>query len=74
MIRRSVGGLSTLRQPLTPGYWSLTERSGYLRLRGQEGLSSKFNQSLIARRWEEFCFETATCVEFERRCLSRWQD
>ena len=55
----------TLRQPLTPGYWSLTERSGYLRLRGQEGLSSKFNQSLIARRWEEFCFETATCVEFE---------
>ena len=55
----------TLRQPLTPGYWSLTERPGYLRLRGQEGLSSKFNQSLIARRWEEFCFETATCVEFE---------
>ena len=55
----------TLRQPLTPGYWSLTERPGYLRLRGQEGLSSKFNQSLIARRWEEFCFETATCVEFD---------
>lgn len=55
----------TLRQPLTPGYYSLTERPGYLRLRGHEGLSSKFEQSLIARRWEEFCFEAETCVEFE---------
>lgn len=55
----------TLRQPLTPGYYSLTERPGYLRLRGHEGLASKFEQSLIARRWEEFCFEAETCVEFE---------
>lgn len=55
----------TLRQPLTPGYYSLTERPNYLRFRGHEGLSSKFEQSLIARRWEEFCFEAETCLEFE---------
>lgn len=55
----------SLRIPLDGTYYSLTERQGYLRLYGRSGLSSKFSQSLIARRWTEFCFEASTCLEYE---------
>ncbi|MDF2939100.1 MAG: glycoside hydrolase 43 family protein, partial [Paenibacillaceae bacterium] len=54
----------SLRIPLDETFYSLTERRGYLRLFGREGLASKFRQSLIARRWESFVFTASTCVEF----------
>lgn len=43
---------------LDPEYQSLriptTERPGYLRMYGRSGLSSKFSQTLIAKRLTEF--------------------
>lgn len=55
----------SLRVPMTEYHMSLTVRPGWLRLYGREGLSSKFHQSLIARRWTEFGFTAETCMEFE---------
>lgn len=55
----------SLRIPMTERYLSLTERPGWLRLYGREGLASLFRQSLIARRWTEFQFTASTCLEFE---------
>lgn len=55
----------SLRVPMTDRFLSLTERPGYLRMYGREGLSSKFGQTLIARRWTEFVFEAGTKLEFE---------
>ncbi|MNB90243.1 Beta-xylosidase [compost metagenome] len=55
----------SLRVPLDASFYSLSERPGYLRLYGREGLGSKFRQSLIARRWEEHRFTAAAALEFE---------
>lgn len=55
----------SLRVPLDDTFYSLTERKGYLRLYGREGLGSKYRQSLVARRWQEFKFTAGTCLEFE---------
>ncbi|MGN6711228.1 glycoside hydrolase family 43 protein [Anaerocolumna jejuensis] len=55
----------SLRIPLDDTFYSLTARKGYLRLYGRSGLSSRFSQSLIARRWTEFQFEASTCLEYE---------
>ncbi|WP_342566439.1 hypothetical protein NST84_14830 [Paenibacillus sp. FSL R7-0345] len=55
----------SLRVPLDDTFYSLSERPGYLRLYGREGLGSKFRQSLIARRWEEHRFTAAAALEFE---------
>lgn len=55
----------SLRLPLGEDLLSLTERPGYLRLKGRESLSSKFCQSLVARRQQAFCYTASTCVEFE---------
>ena len=55
----------TLRVPADESWLSLTERPGYLRLRGRQSLYSRYSQSLVARRWQHFRFEAATCVEFE---------
>ena len=43
---------------------SLKARPGYLRLYGQESISSTFRQSLIARRVQNFRFYAETCLEF----------
>lgn len=56
--------LRTLRVPLTAQDYSLTERPGYLRLYGQESLSSRFRQSLIAFRQEHFDFVAKTVLDF----------
>lgn len=56
--------LRTLRVPLTAQDYSLTERPGYLRLYGQESLSSRFRQSLIAFRQENFDFVAKTALDF----------
>ncbi len=55
----------TLRVPLNEDTMTLKERSGYLRLKGRESLSSHHNQSLVARRQQAFEYTATTCVEFE---------
>lgn len=59
------GQWSTLRIPPDPSWLSLEERPGYLRLKGQESMSSTHRQSLVARRQDAFCFEAETAIEFE---------
>jgi xylan 1,4-beta-xylosidase len=56
---------SSLRIPVEESWLNLTERPGYLRLRGRESLSSWQRQSLIARRQQAFRCEVETCLEFE---------
>ncbi|NOV62550.1 xylan 1,4-beta-xylosidase [Clostridium beijerinckii] len=46
-------------------FMSLTERPGFLRLYGKESMFSKFTQSMIARRQQNFVYSAETCVEFE---------
>jgi xylan 1,4-beta-xylosidase len=55
----------SLRVPMEESWISLKERSGYLRLKGRNSLSSTHYQSLVARRQQSFCYTAATCVEFE---------
>lgn len=55
----------SLRKALDNSNFSLAERPGFLRLYGRDGLSSRYNQSLVARRWTEFRFEAGTKIEFE---------
>lgn len=55
----------TLRVPADDEWLSLSERPGYLRLRGRESLYSWFRQSMVARRLAHFECEAETCVEFE---------
>lgn len=55
----------SLRIPMDKKYISLNERPGYLRMYGRSGLSSRFSQSLIARRITEYKMVCSTCVEFE---------
>jgi xylan 1,4-beta-xylosidase len=54
-----------LRSPYPGELFSLTERSGYLRLYGRESLGSLFHQALVARRQQSFCFSATTKIEFE---------
>ncbi|MBZ4683930.1 MAG: xylan 1,4-beta-xylosidase [Fusobacteriaceae bacterium] len=53
----------SLRIP-AENFATLNERKGYLRLYGQESLTSKFNQSVIARRQQSFKYIAETAVEF----------
>jgi xylan 1,4-beta-xylosidase len=55
---------SSLRQPVAESWLSLTERLGWLRLRGRDSTFSLFHQSLIARRVQHFQFTAETCLEF----------
>jgi len=55
---------SSLRQPVDKSWLSLTERPGWLRLRGRDSMHSLFAQSLIARRVQHFRFIVETCLEF----------
>jgi len=54
-----------LRTPYPRRIWSLTERPGFLRLFGRESLGSQFEQALVARRQQDFCFTAATRMEFD---------
>lgn len=54
-----------LRSPFPETLFSLTDRPGYLRLIGRETLGSHFEQSLVARRQQAFCFTAATRMEFQ---------
>src|SRR4051794_33725733 len=53
-----------LRTPHPERIWSLAERPGFLRLFGRETLGSQFEQALVARRQQDFCFTASTRVEF----------
>lgn len=57
--------LNALRAPWDESWLSLTERPGWLRLRGRESLMSTFDQSLVARRQQAFVCEAETRVDFE---------
>jgi len=54
-----------LRTPWPGEIFSLSERSGFLRLFGRESLGSPFYQALVARRQQHFSYEAETCLEFE---------
>jgi xylan 1,4-beta-xylosidase len=55
---------SSLRQPPQESWLSLTERPGWLRLRGGDSPFSLFKQSLLARRVQHFQFTAGTRLEF----------
>jgi xylan 1,4-beta-xylosidase len=54
----------TLREPLDPSWGSLSERPGWLRLRGRNSLFSTFEQSLVARRIQYLRCEASTLIDF----------
>lgn len=55
----------SLRVPLTEESMSLSERPGYLRLKGRESLGSCYDQSLVARRQQAFSYDAETALEFQ---------
>lgn len=55
----------TLRIPLREDTLSLTERPGFLRLKGKESLTSTFCQALVARRQQSFRYIATTAVSFQ---------
>lgn len=56
---------NSLREPFAEDWISLTERPGFLRLRGRESFSSAHRQSLVARRQQAFSITAETVVEFD---------
>ncbi|MBB3155920.1 xylan 1,4-beta-xylosidase [Paenibacillus endophyticus] len=55
----------SLRIPTESTWVSLSERRGYLRIKGQESMSSVHRQSIIARRQQAFNCEIETMIQFE---------
>lgn len=55
----------SLRIPMDAHYLSLGERLGWLRMYGRSGLSSRFSQTLIARRMTEYHMTASACMEFD---------
>jgi len=55
---------SSLRAPIDATWLSLTERPGWLRLRGRESLHSQFAQSLVAKRLPSLAVVAETRLEF----------
>lgn len=56
---------NTLRAPHDESWLSLSERPGFLRIKGRESLYSKHRQSLVARRIKHFHVTAETSVDFE---------
>ncbi|MBV8501958.1 MAG: glycoside hydrolase family 43 protein [Paucibacter sp.] len=57
--------LNSLRVPFDESWISLSERPGWLRLKGRESLMSLFEQSLVARRQQHFNCRAETRLDFE---------
>lgn len=55
----------SLRIPITEDWCTLHDRPGFLRLYGQESLSSLHRQSLLARRVQHFNIEVTTELDFQ---------
>ena len=53
------------------GLMSLTERPGYLRLKGGESLNSHHRQSLVVRRQQSFFYTAETKLEFDPEHLQQ---
>ena len=53
-----------LRSPEPDRLWSLSARPGHLRLWGRDTVGSLFEQALVARRQQAFCYSAATRLEF----------
>jgi xylan 1,4-beta-xylosidase len=56
---------STLRVPADPSWLSLTDRPGWLRLRGRHSTHSLFDQSLVARRLQSCTATAETRMQFD---------
>jgi xylan 1,4-beta-xylosidase len=54
----------TLREPMEESWGSLTERPGHLRLKGRHYLSSRYEQSMVARRFQSHFASVETKMEF----------
>lgn len=54
-----------LRVKLEEDSLSLTERPGFLRLKGRESLSSNHTQALVVRRQQSFFYTAETCIDFQ---------
>ncbi|WP_228530218.1 glycoside hydrolase family 43 protein [Tamlana sp. I1] len=61
----------SLRIPVSEEWCSLQARPGYLRLYGKESLASQFQQSLIARRVQDFHVEVTTAIVFQSQNLQQ---
>ena len=53
-----------LRSPEPERLWSLSAQPDHLRLWGRESLGSLFEQALVARRQQAFCYSAATRMRF----------
>jgi xylan 1,4-beta-xylosidase len=62
---------NTLREPATDSWLSLTERPGWLRLRGRYSLLSAFDQSLVGFRLLHHRCDVSTCLEFAPRSFQQ---
>lgn len=61
------GEFQWLRSPYPDRLFSLTERPGFLRLYGRESLGSHFEQALVARRQQDFCYAATVMLEYSPR-------
>ena len=61
----------SLRIPTDDSWFSLTERPGFLRLKGKESLTSMHTQALIAKRLQHLETEVSTCIEFEPKTFQQ---
>ncbi|WP_020208696.1 glycoside hydrolase family 43 protein [Gilvimarinus chinensis] len=59
------------RFPLLEPILSYSARPGYLRLKGQEPPTSLYEQSLIARRQQAFCFTAETTLDFNPKSFQQ---
>ncbi|UDF04024.1 glycoside hydrolase family 43 protein [Asticcacaulis sp. AND118] len=56
-----------LRSPHPETLFSLSDRPGHLRLHGRETLGSLFEQALVARRQQAFCYSAETVLDYQPR-------
>ena len=56
--------LQWLRSPKPERLFSMTDRPGFLRLFGRESIGSWFEQSLVARRQTDVCYDAETELEY----------
>ncbi len=56
-----------LRSPYPETLFSLSDRPGHLRLYGRETLGSLFEQALVARRQQAFCYSVETVLDYQPR-------
>ena len=54
----------TLREPFDQSWISLSERRGFLRIKGRQYLSSRYQQSMLARRFDSHYAQVETAMEF----------